>query len=128
MISLFTLIKDRIQGKAPKGARRRSPYWRTIRKEFLKEFPFCAVCGRNTKLEVHHKLPYYMAPDLELEPSNLVTLCENKKNGISCHLLGGHSGDFRSVNLNVDQTVIILKTLIDEGRKQIKAHAQMDKK
>jgi len=105
MLTFIDAIKDRLQGKAPKGAKR-SKHWRKVRKEHLKRFPFCAICGRKKKVQVHHKHPFHFAPELELEPSNLRSLCENKKNGISCHLLIGHLGNFRRVNTSVDADIL----------------------
>jgi len=83
---VLQLIKDRLQGKAPKGARRSSK-WRDIRKFHLKKNPECEICGRTKSIEVHHIIPFSIAPDKELDTRNLVTLCESKKNGINCHLL-----------------------------------------
>lgn len=97
-------IKDRIQGKAPKGAKR-SSQWRKKRKIHLKKNPRCAVCDAKRKVEVHHKIPFHIAPDLELTEDNLVSLCENKKYGINCHLLLGHLGNYRRVNTTVDADV-----------------------
>jgi hypothetical protein len=97
-------IKDRIEGKAPAGARR-SSQWRKARKAHLKANRACACCGSTKKVEVHHKIPFHFAPDLELDPDNLVSLCENKKYGINCHLLLGHLGNYRRVNTTVDADV-----------------------
>ena len=94
-------IKDVIQGKAPIG-KKRSSQWPKVRKEHLEKNPTCAVCGSASKVEVHHKTPFHMNPLLELEPSNLITLCETKKNGINCHLLMGHLGNYKSVNPDVE--------------------------
>lgn len=98
---LIKYIKDRVTGKAPKGAKRSSK-WRTVRKKFLAEHPTCAVCGGKKKVEVHHKIPFHKAPELELEPSNLITLCENESYGINCHLLVGHLGNYQRANETVD--------------------------
>jgi len=99
MINFFGAIKDRVQGKAPKGAKRASQ-WRKLRKAHLQQNPICEVCGSHTKVEVHHIVPFHLAPDLELNPKNLITLCERKKYGINCHLLIGHLGNYRNVNPN----------------------------
>ena len=96
----FKHIKDRIEGKAKKGARR-SSRWRKVRKEHLSKHSKCFLCGSTKSLEVHHIIPFYIAPDKELDPNNLMTLCENKKYGINCHLLVGHLGNYRRVNPNV---------------------------
>ena len=101
MINAFKFIKDRIQGKAEKG-QKRSSKWRKVRKEHLVKNSKCYICECSTKLEVHHIIPFNIAPDLELEPSNLVTLCENKKYGLNCHLLVGHLGNYRRTNLSCE--------------------------
>jgi 5-methylcytosine-specific restriction protein A len=83
----------------------RSPKWAAVRKQFLQENPVCALCGGAALLEVHHKLPFHLHPELELEPSNLITLCESSKGGVTCHLFFGHLGDYKSFNKNVDKDV-----------------------
>jgi len=56
------------------------------------------LCGGTKAVEVHHLIPFSIAPDLELDPHNLITLCERKKYGINCHLLVGHLGNYRRFN------------------------------
>lgn len=97
MRDFFQTIKDRIQGRAPKGAKRSSE-WQKVRKEHIKANPRCAVCGGTKKVEVHHVIPFHLAPDLELDPLNLISLCERKKYGLNCHLLIGHLGNYSKVN------------------------------
>lgn len=99
----MTIIKHIIesaQGKHPLS-KRRSPEWPRVRKEHLSKFPTCEVCGGNTKLEVHHMQPFHLHPELELDPSNLITLCESGHEGANCHLHYGHLGNFRSFNVDV---------------------------
>lgn len=94
-------IKDVIQGKAKIGSKRSSK-WPAVRKKHLQMFPTCAVCGGTKKVEVHHVKPYHTHPELELDPNNLVTLCESKsKGGLNCHLLIGHSGNYKKINPDV---------------------------
>jgi len=99
-MTLIEQLKDRIQGKAPKGAKR-SPSWSKIRAAHLVTHPVCQVCGSSKRLEVHHKIPFHLAPDMELSTSNLMTLCENRRYGINCHLLIGHLGNYRRFNSEV---------------------------
>jgi 5-methylcytosine-specific restriction protein A len=54
---------------------------------------------------VHHIRPFHTHPELELEPSNLITLCESGRRGVHCHLLFGHLGSFRRVNPMVHEDV-----------------------
>ena len=97
---MLSYIKDKLQGKVPKK-NKRSSKWRKVRKEYLKNHTYCIVCGSSTKLEVHHIVPFHIAPEKELDVTNLMTLCENKKYGINCHLLMGHLGNYRRCNENV---------------------------
>ena len=101
---MMTQIKDLIQGKAGLG-QKRSSLWNKVRKNFLIKNNKCAVCGGSKSLEVHHKKPFHLHPDLELNPKNLITLCEAKTNGVTCHLLFGHLGNYKSINVNVDKDV-----------------------
>lgn len=93
-------VKDVVQGKAPLGVKRSSK-WSSVRKNHLKLQPECVVCGDTNKLEVHHIKPFHEHPELELEPTNLLTMCESKSYGIICHLLVGHNGSYQKINPNV---------------------------
>lgn len=97
---ILTKINDVIKEKAPINSNRSSK-WGEVRKNHLKENPYCIVCGGTRKLEVHHIKPFHLYPELELEPSNLVTLCEDASYGIICHLFIGHMGSYRFQNPNV---------------------------
>jgi 5-methylcytosine-specific restriction enzyme A len=91
-------LTDRLEGKAPPGTPR-SGQWRKLRDEFLSG-SCCEVCGGKKSLVAHHEIPFHLAPELELEPSNLMALCEAKRFGINCHLLLGHLGNWRRTNVN----------------------------
>lgn len=77
---------------------RRSSKWPAVRKAHLAKFPTCAACGTKEKLEVHHIWPVSWpgGENSELDPSNLITLCEAP--GRNCHLNVGHLGDYASRN------------------------------
>ena len=92
-------MADRVAGKAPPGATR-SPHWGKTRDAFL-DGKCCPVCGGTTALVAHHVVPFHLAPDLELDPSNLVPLCEAKRYGVNCHLLFGHLGNYQRTNVSV---------------------------
>ncbi len=66
----------------------RSPQWPHVRANHLASHPKCVYCGSPKNLNVHHMKPYHLFPTLELESSNLVTLCEGGP--INCHYLIGH--------------------------------------
>lgn len=99
-MSVLRKVTDAIQGKAPLAVKR-SPKWSIVRTRHLSKNPTCAVCGTKKKLEVHHIKPFHLYPELELDPDNLITLCETAEHGIICHLLVGHLGNYRSLNENV---------------------------
>lgn len=71
----------------------RSPLWPGVRAAHLKGEPNCRVCGGDTGLQVHHIRPFHIHPELELEPTNLITLCTGNKT-INCHLRFGHLDNF----------------------------------
>ena len=104
MIDIIKYLKDRAHNKVPKGSKR-SSRWRKIRKIHLSNFPNCAVCSSKKKIEVHHIIPFYIDPSFELDLSNLITLCENKKYGINCHLFIGHSGNYRKWNIDITDDI-----------------------
>lgn len=90
---------------------RRSSQWNEVRNIHLAQNPSCVVCGKTSKLSVHHKKPFYLYKDLELVPSNLITLCES--NGMNCHITFGHLGNWTRYNLSVDEDVKTWKQKID---------------
>ena len=95
-------IKDAWDGKLDLLGAPRSGHWPVVRRQHLEKFPACVVCGDTKgKIEVHHITPFHLHPELELDPNTLSTLGENMNNGVSCHLLFGHLGNFKSVNPNV---------------------------
>jgi hypothetical protein len=99
----------------------RSPHWPIVEKTFLSQHPVCEVCGTKNKLNVHHKKPFHLFPELELDPNNLITLCMEKQ----CHILIGHGDNFKDYNPNVESDVQRLKqniSLFEEVSKNAKLH------
>lgn len=76
------------------GGTPRSPDWPRVRAEHIRKHPFCAACGGKVDLEVHHVKPFHLFPELELDPTNLMTLC-GKKN---CHIIFGHCHNWSLYN------------------------------
>lgn len=66
----------------------RSPEWPLVRAAHLRFEPECVACGSRTALSVHHVEPFHLNPGRELDPGNLVTLCECPAH--NCHLIFGH--------------------------------------
>jgi hypothetical protein len=77
----------------------RSSRWPTVRKHFLAKNPVCQVCNSKKNLNVHHIQPFHLQPGLELEESNLITLCEG--GSINCHFLFGHFCNWKNFNPEV---------------------------
>lgn len=74
----------------------RSPEWPEVRKQHIKNNPHCAACGRKDSPEVHHIEPVHVNPERELDPSNLITLCDKY-----CHFALGHLMDYKSWNKDI---------------------------
>ncbi|MEP3478013.1 MAG: hypothetical protein ABJZ55_02085 [Fuerstiella sp.] len=105
LVTWWQLATDTFQRRHPSGTKR-SGSWPRVRDEYLKGHPECACCGGTKKLRVHHRLPFHLRPDLELDPENLMTLCEAGKFGINCHFLLGHLGNWKRFNPLVRTDVI----------------------
>ena len=73
----------------------RSTKWPKFKKEFAKTHPaVCAVCGGKKGINLHHLKPFHVFPELELDPDNVILLCNEKRH----HIEVGHLGDFQSIN------------------------------
>jgi 5-methylcytosine-specific restriction endonuclease McrA len=76
---------------------RRDSRWPALRAAHLRAFPTCASCGGKDVLEVHHAVPVHIDPSRELDPTNLITLCEKRR----CHLIVGHIWNWKLMNTKV---------------------------
>lgn len=85
----------------------RSPRWTKVRNEVIEERGFCACCKSKKNLNVHHKKPFHLFPELELEKNNLIVLCA------TCHLFLGHLKNFKSWNPDVDKDVEMFRLKIE---------------
>ena len=108
---IWRWLRDLFQGRTPFG-NPRAGAWPRIRREHLAKHPTCIVCGGTKLLEVHHIRPFHLHPELELDPLNLVTLCEDTKGGMTCHLAIGHLGSFRSYNVNVERDAQYIRDVV----------------
>jgi len=96
------ILKRRDYGAhvARQNGHERSPQWQRVRREHLLREPACVACGRKGRgLQVHHIKPFHLHPRLELDPRNLITLCEGR--GRDHHLLLGHLSSWESYNEHV---------------------------
>lgn len=87
----------------------RSSQWPKVRAAHLKKEPDCQVCGKRTDVDVHHVVPVHV-PDggrvLELEPTNLITLCSVH------HLWHGHLGRWDSWNKDIRLDAALMREKI----------------
>jgi hypothetical protein len=74
------------------GANPRSSKWPALRLQHLEIEPACVACGQSRRIEVHHVVPVSVAPERELDSTNLITLCRRD------HLTFGHFGNFQRWN------------------------------
>ena len=98
----YNLLRDKT--KDLRVDKKRSSKWGQVKSLFLLKNPNCAICGGIEKLNVHHKLPFHLYPELELVESNLVTLCMGKK---ECHL-NMHGDNFKKYCPNIDNYIKML--------------------
>ena len=114
--------RKRAEYRERKKESTRSPRWRATKNRYLLEHPYCAGCGGQKHLQVHHIRPYHLHPELELEPSNLVTACMDRS---ECHLLICHGDNFKAFNPNVVNDLEELRRL-PESREEIVARAKLE--
>lgn len=72
--------------------------WGTFRRGIIEASPICAACGGTRRLQVHHKRPYHLFPELELVEDNCIVLCDDGPGRMSCHHVIGHGGNWMSYN------------------------------
>lgn len=81
------------------GGMRRSGQWPRVRDLFLRG-KVCAVCGGIDYLVAHHVEPFHLNPARELDPTNLIAVCERPK-VLNCHLVFSHFGSWMKHNSNI---------------------------
>ena len=96
--------------QAKTQGRPRSPLWRAARRAHLLREPVCQACGSITSLQVHHVEPFWVAPERELDPTNLITLCEGDVR--SCHFTLAHLYDWKRWNPHVREDVALFRSRI----------------
>ena len=79
---------------------KRSPKWPGVEKLHLKFHPICEACGSSKNLNVHHKKPFHLFPEHELDMNNLITLCMDVEK--ECHIKIGHGDNFKDYNPDVE--------------------------
>ena len=99
---------ENLDSSLPPRSHSRSLHWPAVERAFLAIHPRCAACGEATAVVAHHILPVPHCqalgrPDLELDPRNLVTLCQSTPDALcdDHHLYLGHLGDYHAFNLRI---------------------------
>lgn len=110
---LRSLFANREQSAETYG---RSGKWPGVRARHLEREPACAACRRTADVEVHHIIPVAEAlrrgqPELELDPTNLITLCADP-----CHLVHGHLMSFSRWSPSVRADCEAYRRRLDEAK------------
>ena len=98
--------------KRPVYGAARSGKWPRVERAWLAVHPTCAACGGKEQVSVHHKRPFHLHPELELDAANLISLCERH----CCHLMIGHSGDWHAYNSHVEDDARIAFLRVQKRR------------
>lgn len=77
----------------------RSSKWKKTRIQHLVNNPCCAVCGSSKNVVPHHIIPVHLDKSKELDPNNLISLCEN--DNFNCHFFFGHFKNWTKHNSNI---------------------------
>ena len=113
MSSLLKFICGAFRSQVAALAAPRSPKWKAIRAEHLKNHPSCEACGAKKGVVPHHVVPVHVDPSRELDASNLVSLCESAT--FNCHLFFGHLKRWDRHNINVVEDARSWRARIDEA-------------
>lgn len=92
------------------GGEPRSSGWPKVRNEHLARDPVCNVCGSKEDLNVHHIVPFHVDKSKELDPTNLITLC----NAHGCHFAFGHLFNWQSSNPTVKKDAEEFKKKVEK--------------
>ena len=98
----------------------RSNKWPKVEKAHLLKEPTCMSCGGNKRLNVHHKMPFHLNPEIELDPDNLLTLCM----GNLCHIWIGHGDNFKKYNPDVESDAARVRSSLPDFESTLAAVAK----
>lgn len=93
--------------------------WPALAKRHLAANPECVACGRRERCRPHHKVPVHVDRTRELDPANLITLCEGGDG--NCHLTFGHCGRWDAYNEDVQADALLYRTRVERARKRLPA-------
>jgi hypothetical protein len=97
LLRVFGVGRETLHPLDPRSLEGRSPKWRALQQRFVREKKCCFITRLRVDLEVHHKIPYHVRPDLELEWDNLCLLTR------PVHYLIGHHCNWAYYNQNFEE-------------------------
>jgi hypothetical protein len=89
----------------------RASRWRVVRAAHLRKEPACAACGRSVDVVAHHVIPVSFDESRELDPENLLTLCD-----YPCHIVFGHLMNFHCYNKDVRKMVAEYRRAVNKRK------------
>ena len=110
--AVYRLVPVRLRPRYILEARARASQWKKVRADHLKKYPQCAACGRTKNLAAHHVIPVSFDPNKELDPNNLLTLCETP-----CHIVFGHFFSYHCYNKDVRKVTAAFYAALQNNRK-----------
>jgi hypothetical protein len=113
MLNLLRRLMGLSLGEIAALATPRSAGWRILRRQHLAKHPECMACGSTRNVVPHHVVPFHVDPSRELDPSNLVTLCESPT--FNCHLFFGHLKRWDRHNPHVAEDAVQWRRRIEEA-------------
>jgi 5-methylcytosine-specific restriction protein A len=114
-----------VQNAVREKLKARSGKWPEVQKAHLAVQPKCAACGGDNGINVHHIQPFHIHPELELDPTNLITLCMGYP--WECHLMVGHGGSFKARNPDVVKDAAAFGQGDIEARRKLVEHAKLSR-
>lgn len=101
------LTRHKLNIMAPDGASWNGKWRKAKRKFYKKNEKKCAVCSGRKSVQLHHKKPRHLFPELALDENNFLPLCNRK--GVSCHFLIGHMGSYHTYNANITEVAKLVR-------------------
>jgi 5-methylcytosine-specific restriction protein A len=68
-------------------------------------------------------MPFHLDQALELDPSNLIALCEGSKE-VNCHLFVGHLGNYKGFNPDVESDAKLWASKLAQNKQRIQGRVQ----
>jgi hypothetical protein len=113
VVNVFKALPSTIKSVYYHVEEARDPKWQALRNKITKNGK-CAICGTTKNLRLHHKKPFRLFPELELDEKNLVILCESPSH--NCHFIFGHMMNWNMYNHDLDNTIAYFQLLMKTAK------------